>query len=330
MKKIVFFLLLISLFLLTSPQFPTASGSSYAVIDAKSGRLLLGSSPHEEYPIASLTKIWTAYVTSDEVDIQEETTISSNAATQEGSSIYLKSGEKKKVDTLLYGLMLRSGNDAAVALAEHVGGSVEGFVDIMNEKAERSGLNNTTFRNPSGLHHEEHLSTAYDTALMLKLAMDNKQLREIMSSESYHKDEMHWENKHKLMRSDSLAIAGKTGFTKAAGRTLATYFKKGQEEVIVVTLNHSNDWVTHRQLADQVFKQYDMVQLVKEGSYDLPGDLVVTVDAPIELLIKRKEDIRHVVLISRLDNGKRSANWNIQIDGENVFKKQVDIEQSRR
>lgn len=318
------------LFLFTSPHFSTASGSSYAVIDAKTGRLLFGSSPHTEYPIASLTKIWTAYVTSDEVDTKEETIISSNAATQEGSSLYLKSGEKKRVDTLLYGLMLRSGNDAAVALAEHVGGSVEGFVDIMNEKADRSGLHHTTFRNPSGLNHEEHLSSAYDTALMLKLAMDNKQLRKIMSTKSYQKDGVNWENKHKLVRTDPLAIAGKTGFTKASGRTLATYFKKGKEEVIVVTLNNSNDWLVHKELANQAFKEYDIVQIVKEGMYNLPGDLVVNVEEPIEMLIKRKENISHVVLISRLKSGKRDANWNIQIDGENVLKKQVDIEQSRR
>ncbi len=322
-------MIVLCLLLYAFPPFSKASGSSYAVIDAKTGRLLLGSSAHTEYPIASLTKIWTAYVAADEVDIREETTVSSYAATQEGSSLYLKTGEKKRMDTLLYGLMLRSGNDAAVVIAEHVGGSVEGFVDIMNEKANRAGLNHTTFRNPSGLHHEEHLSTAYETALMLKLAMDNKELREIMTAGSYREDGVFWENKHKLVRSDSLAIAGKTGYTKAAGRTLATYFKKGKEEVIVVTLNHSNDWVTHQQLADQVFKKYNMIQLVDEGSYDLPGDLVVKVEKPINMLLKKKEKITHVVLLGRDNYGKRNAKWTIQIDGEIVMKKSVRIEQSQ-
>lgn len=329
MKKLVFMMIVLSLLVYAFPPFSTASGSSYAVIDAKTGRLLLGNSPHTEYPIASLTKIWTAYVATEEVDIQEETTVSPFAATQEGSSLYLKTGEKKRINTLLYGLMLRSGNDSAVVIAEHVGGSVEGFVDIMNEKAKRAGLNHTTFRNPSGLHHEEHLSTAYETALMLKLAMDNKELRKIITSASYREEGIFWENKHKLVRSNSLAIAGKTGYTKAAGRTLATFFKKGKEEVIVVTLNHSNDWVTHAQLAGQVFDTYNMVQLVEDGSYDLPGDLVVKVEKPINMLMKKKEKITHVVLLGRDHNGNRNAKWTIQIDGEIVLKKPVIIEQSQ-
>lgn len=316
------------MFLFTLPQLPAASGSSYAVIDAETGRLLLGSSPHTQYPIASLTKIWTAFVTTEEVNISDKTVISSFAATQEGSSIYLKAGEIKSVETLLNGLMLRSGNDAAVALAEHVGGSVEGFVNLMNEKAERAGLLHTSFRNPSGLHHEKHLSTAYDTAIMLKLAMDNKELKQIMSSPSYQKEGVSWGNKHKLVGTNSLAIAGKTGFTKASGRTLATYFKDGQKEVIVVTLNTSNDWETHKQLANQVFEQYDMVQLVEEGSYDLPGDLVVKLEKPIEMLVKDDEDISHVVIINRSNEKKHMGNWNIQVDGKSVISKQVDIERN--
>lgn len=137
-----------------------AAGSAWAVIDADTGRLLDGSNENVQLPIASLTKMWTA-LTFIESGADGDVVISPAAASAEGSSIYSQQGAVMDSDALLYGLMLRSGNDAAFALAEHAGGSVDGFVDMMNEKAQFYGMERTTFKNPSGLHHEEHLSTAY-------------------------------------------------------------------------------------------------------------------------------------------------------------------------
>lgn len=308
------------------PHFTQAQGSSYAVIDAKTGRLLEGSAEHVQLPIASLTKMWTAVVVAQEVDLKEHAKISSNATSQEGSSIYLKNGEDTPVDFLLYGLMLRSGNDAAVALAEHAGGSVVGFVKLMNDQAKLMGLNNTYFQNPSGLHHEEHLSTAYDTALMLKIAMDNKALEPILTASYYKGNGKHWENKHKLVRLDSTAIAGKTGFTKAAGRTLATYFKDGDEEVIVVTLNQSNDWQMHQQLAQKVFTQYDRVEVIEKGSYDLPGGLVIKTDKPVYVLKNKKDQVSHLVILNRKKSLQKVARWEVQINGKTILTQKVHIE----
>jgi D-alanyl-D-alanine carboxypeptidase (penicillin-binding protein 5/6) len=308
------------------PHLTQAQGSSYAVIDAKTGRLLEGSAEHVQLPIASLTKIWTAVVVAQEVDLKERAKISSNATSQEGSSIYLKNGEDTPVDFLLYGLMLRSGNDAAVALAEHAGGSVVGFVKLMNDQAKLMGLNNTYFQNPSGLHHEEHLSTAYDTALMLKIAMDNKALEPILTAPYYKGNGKHWENKHKLVRLDSTAIAGKTGFTKAAGRTLATYFKDGDEEVIVVTLNQSNDWQMHQQLAQNAFTQYDRVQVIEKGSYDLPGGLVIKTDKPVYVLKNKKDQVSHLVILNRKKSLQKVARWEVQINGKTILTQKVHIE----
>lgn len=310
------------------PRFSEAQGSAYAVIDAKTGRLLLGSGEHVQMPIASLTKMWTAVVVADEVDLEEETQISPEATSQEGSSIYLKNGEEITIDVLLYGLMLRSGNDAAVALAEHAGGSVEGFVKLMNEKAKIMGLKNTHFENPSGLHHEEHLSTAYDTALMLKIAMENKELQPILTAPNFKRDGKYWDNKHKLVRLESKAIAGKTGFTKTAGRTLATYFKDGDEEVIVVTLNQSNDWQMHKQLAENVFTQYDRVQVIEKGSYDLPGGLVMKADQPAYILKKKDEQVSHLVVLNRAKASQKVARWEVQINGQTILTKKVHIERN--
>jgi D-alanyl-D-alanine carboxypeptidase len=308
------------------PHFTQAQGSSYAVIDAKTGRLLEGSAEHVQLPIASLTKMWTAVVVAQEVDLKEHAKISSNATSQEGSSIYLKNGEDTPVDFLLYGLMLRSGNDAAVALAEHAGGSVVGFVKLMNDQAKLMGLNDTYFQNPSGLHHEEHLSTAYDTALMLKIAMENKELRPILTASHYKGNGKSWGNKHKLVRLDSTAIAGKTGFTKAAGRTLATYFKDGDKEIIVVTLNQSNDWQMHQQLAQNVFTQYDRVQVIEKGSYELPGGLVIKTNKPVYVLKNKKDQVSHLVILNRKKSLQKVARWEVQINGKTILTQKVHIE----
>jgi len=263
-------------------------GSGYAVLDGDTGRLLIGSNSDERLPIASLTKIWTALVAIENSDLQDEVVISPKAAMAEGSSIYLQAGETVTVETLLYGLMLRSGNDAATALAEHVGGSVEGFVKLMNERAVIAGLTNTVFMNPSGLHHDEHLSSARDTAEMLRLALQNKTFEKIASTILYRANTVNgmlWENKHRLLREGSgmaadiddeteqpvsslksatgTAFAGKTGFTKVAGRTLATAFQKDGQTCIVVTLNASDDWNVHRALSNKVWQDYRLETLVK-------------------------------------------------------------------
>lgn len=209
-----------------------AANASYAVIDADTGRLLMGNNVHDRMPIASLTKIWTALIAIENNDLDEEIVISRKAALAEGSSIYLEPGEKVTVETLLYGLMLRSGNDAAYALAEHTGNSIEGFADLMNEKAYLYGLNDTYFTNPSGLHNDLHLSSAYDTAQMLRIALQNDAFKKISSTINYKsstKNGVTWQNKHRLLREQVGAVAGKTGFTKVAGRTLATYFEQGQK-----------------------------------------------------------------------------------------------------
>ena len=216
-----------------------------------------GHNENVRLPIASLTKIWTAFTFLESGAPAGEVLISPQAASAEGSSIYLKQGMHIDSDTLLYGLMLRSGNDAAHALAEHAGGSLEGFVDLMNEKAMVYGLNDTVFTNPSGLHDEKHLSTAYETALMMSYAMGNEHFREIATTKNHvyeGKEQTYsWRNKHRLLHSEPTAIAGKTGFTKAAGRTLVTYFEKDGKNIIVVTLNDGNDWNTHKELASKVF-----------------------------------------------------------------------------
>lgn len=320
MKRTVV-VLLISLFIFAGDK-SASSHSAWAVIDGDTGRLLSGSNENVRMPIASLTKLWTAFTVLEADAYQGVTTISSAAATSEGSSIYLKEGVSVHVEALLYGLMLRSGNDAAYALAEHAGGSIEGFIDMMNSNALFYGLNDTVFTNPSGLHNELHLSTAYDTGLMLYHGMQNEKFREIASTTNYNyqmsNESYHWSNKHKLVRSNEFAIAGKTGFTKIAGRTLATYFEKDGKKIIVVTLNDGNDWHTHRNLSEAAFSTYDLVTVAKKGKYSILPGIEGELKKPIKLLLKKEEiaEISHIVRIPRGKVKKSTGKWTVYLDNK--------------
>lgn len=301
------------------------AASSYAVVDAETGRVLMGEAEDERHPIASLTKMWTALVAIEEGNLNDNVTISKKAVYSEGSSIYLKEGDQYKLEELLYGLMLRSGNDAATAIAEHVGGSVEGFVKLMNDKAEIHGLNGTTFANPSGLHHETHLSTAADTARMLQIAMKNETFRKIASTVVYNGSRTSWKNKHKLLADNVGAVAGKTGFTKVAGRTLATYFERDEKAFVVVTINESNDWEIHKLMADTVEQLYKQYTLVETGEYLIPH-ATIKIEKPITLLLteQERENIEHM-LVARRDY--KRAIWHVKLNDDILYSRSVSIEE---
>ncbi len=322
---------ILSCFILFMPFGKTAEAAShsYAVIDADTGRLLLGMNENERLPIASLTKMWTAFVAIKEKDLNTVTTISKKATLSEGSSIYLVEGEKVSLKTLLNGLLLRSGNDAATAIAEEVGGSVGGFVKLMNDYAMIYGLSNTKFENPSGLHQDQHLSSAFDTAQMLRIAMKDENFRKIATTKFYKNDLQNstvWQNKHKLLHSNKYAIAGKTGYTKVAGRTLATYFEKDGKRVIVVTLNESNDWQVHSGFAETVFQKYDKKLLAKKGVYQVRDDLQVELDRPVYALISNdeKKKVKSILKMPRISQGDMGI-WTFYLDGKPFIEEPVHM-----
>ena len=316
--------LLIILLLLFVPVSVEAA-SSYAVVDAQTGRVLMGEAEDARHPIASLTKMWTALIAIEEGNLNDTVTISKRAVYSEGSSIYLQEGDQYKLEELLYGLMLRSGNDAATAIAEHVGGSVEGFVKLMNDKAVLHGLTGTTFANPSGLHHETHLSTAADTARMLQIAMENETFRKIASTVVYNGSRTAWRNKHKLLADNVGAVAGKTGYTKVAGRTLATYFERDEKAFVVVTINESNDWEMHKLMADTVENLYKQYTLVETGEYLIPN-ATIKIEKPITLLLteQERENIEHM-LVARRDY--KRAIWHVTLDDDILYSRAVPIEE---
>ncbi|MEK4223154.1 D-alanyl-D-alanine carboxypeptidase family protein [Bacillus sp. FSL W8-0116] len=252
------------------------SAKSAVLMDQNSGRILYEKDPHEIKRIASITKIMTAIVAIESGKLNDTVKVSERAVHTEGSSLYLQPGEKIKLKDLVYGLMLRSGNDAAVAIAEHVGGSVEGFVFLMNQKAKEIGMKNTHFSNPHGLDDsDDHFSTAYDMALLTKYAMQNKTYRKIAGTKVYKVPDPRgdwdrvWKNKNKLLTEKyPYSTGGKTGYTKKAKRTLVSTAQKGDFDLIAVTLDDPNDWDDHIKMFDYAFDRYDPKVVLPKGKID--------------------------------------------------------------
>lgn len=242
-----------------------------ALIDVTSGRILYSSRGDEPMLIASLTKIMTALVAIENGDITSKVKVGKNAFAKEGSSLYLKLGEEMTLKDMLYGLMLRSGNDAATAIAEHVGGSEQGFVYLMNAKAQELNLKNTHFANPHGLDAEGHFSSANDLAVLTAYAMHNPVFKEIVATKEktadnpYEKWDYKWSNKNKMLRLYEGADGVKTGYTKKALRCLVSSATRDGQQLVAVTLNDGNDWNDHASLLDFGFNHYPLKTLVERG-----------------------------------------------------------------
>jgi len=234
----------------------STSATSAILMDADSGRVLYEQNADAEMLIASTTKIMTALVAIREGDLAETVKVSRKAAYTEGSSMYLKEGEELTLETLLYGLMLCSGNDAAVAVAEAVGGSEDGFVRMMNETARELGMEHTSFANPNGLDHENHYSTARDMAVLACAAMENTTLVRIVSTRNVTIGGRTMTNHNKLLSYMDGCVGLKTGYTKAAGRTLVSCAERNGQRLVAVTLQDGNDWADHQALFEYGFSTY--------------------------------------------------------------------------
>ena len=235
------------------------------VVDAATGRVLFERRADERSLIASTTKIMTALVVCEQCNVLDRMRIPKEAVGIEGSSMYLREGEVLTIQELLYGLMLQSGNDAAVALAIYCGGTVEGFAEMMNDKAHRLGLENTHFENPNGLDSPEHYSTARDLAVLAAYAMENPIFAKTVSTKSVRIGERYLSNHNKLLWQVDGADGVKTGFTKAAGRILVSSASREGRRLICVTINAPDDWRDHKAMLEDGFARYENRVLVSAG-----------------------------------------------------------------
>lgn len=274
MKK---WLLVLIMFVLVMPNKAKAietSARCAILMDTDSNRIMYAKNIHEVRSVASISKIMTAILAVESGKLDDTVLIGDEILDAYGSAIYIKPGEEMTLRDLVYGLMLRSGNDAALAIANYVGGDVDSFVDMMNKKAKEIGMKNTTFNNPSGLDEDKgNMSTAYDMAILTSYAMQNEDYKKIVKTKHHtvttNKNVYSWTNKNKLLTTYKYTTGGKTGYTEIARRTLVSTASKDGLNLVVVTLNDGNDFLDHKSLHEYAFENYTNYYILKEGTINI-------------------------------------------------------------
>lgn len=279
-KMVVLAVFIANLFCLFLPNFTlktrcyavSSSAKAMCVLDKDTNRILYSKNEHKQLPMASTTKVVTLITVLENCDdLNQVITVNDNAVGVEGTSIYLRKGEQIAVLDLLYGLMLRSGNDSATALAYHVGGSVEGFAELMNKLAKKVGANNSHFVNPHGLDNQNHYTTAYDLALITSYALNNDTFKQIVSTKTHvidatnMSDKRYLTNKNKLLSSLDGCCGVKTGFTSKAGRCLVSATERDNHTSVCVVLNCGPMFEESAELLEQSFVDYCQVKLVDKN-----------------------------------------------------------------
>ena len=306
-----------------SKEEPKINSRSAVVYDRKSKKVIWGKKENERRPMASTTKIMTAIVVLENANLDDTVVVSKKSAGTGGSRLGLKTGDKITVNNLLYGLLMVSGNDAAVALAEYVGGSIEGFADKMNQKAEEMNLENTHFITPHGLDMENHYTTALELAEMADYAMNNKKFAEIVATKAKTIN-ISGRSKSLINTNELLGnLEGvndvKTGFTNGANRCLVTSVSRNGMNVIAVVLgadakkDRTRDSVEIIKYAYKNYTIYDLEELIKENYEDWKN-----------INEKRIEVIRgkNKILTTKLD---KLDNYNIPIKKQDIDNLKVEI-----
>ena len=307
---------------------PGVSAKSAVLVHADTGEVLFEKNADERMLIASTTKVMTALVVLENCDPDESVTVPEEAVYIEGSSMYLRAGNTYTVRELLYGLLLVSGNDAAMALALHVSGSTEDFAALMNEKASRLGLCDTAFANPHGLDAQEHYSTARELAVIMAEAMRDPVFREIDGTKAVNIGELTYVNHNKLLWNYHGVNGGKTGYTMASGRSLISSAERDGLEMICVTLNDPDDWADHAALYDWGFGDFEYRAPVPLGEYaqvtvvsGVSDRVGVAPGAETRFLLRRGAEIEYLVELPRfvfaeLRAGERAGTIVVTADGE--------------
>lgn len=259
------------------------------LIEASSGRVIYSKNENEKLPMASTTKVITLLVAVENGHLNDKVTVSANAANTEGSKMYLRAGDIITLEDLLYGLMLVSGNDAAVAIAEYVGGSVEGFAQLMNETAEKLGATNTNFVTPNGLHNDNHYTTAHDLAVIAAHAIQNPIIETIINTKSHTVNvegnvrRIKLTNKNKFLTLYKDANGFKTGFTNPAGRCLVSASKRGGLQFIGVVLNCYDMYIQSAAMHDLGYETLEMKQLIDAGELVSMGNVSGGIKKDLEI-----------------------------------------------
>jgi len=310
LKKIIIFVLIL-LIPIKVKAYET-SATSAILMDMDSNRIYYSKNIHEVRSVASISKIMTCILAIESGKLFDVVTIGDEINSSYGSGIYIKKDEQLKLIDLLYGLMLRSGNDAALAIANYVS---DDFITLMNKKAKEIGMKNTKFNNPSGLDINGigNYSTAYDMAILTSYAMKNDIYRQIVSTKKYslktNKNTYLWINKNKLLHRYNYITGGKTGFTDIARRTLVTTASNDNVNLVAVTLNDGNDFEDHINLFKDAFNEYKNYKVLSKGEIKIVSDKMINKQFFIE------EDFYYTLN----DVEKENIIIKINLDKENIL-----------
>ena len=327
MKKFVFIAILLF-------NINVFASTSTIVMDTNTKRILYENNAHEKKLIASTTKIMTfivAYEYAKEyLDLDIE--VGNEILKMYGTSIYLSLHEKMKLRDLMYGMMLRSGNDAAIVIATFVAGGEENFVNLMNKKAKFLGMNNTIFHNPHGLdENTKNYSTAYDMALLSSYANTIPFYKEVTSTKYWdvktNLKSYSWINRNKLIFTYPNFVSGKTGYTPLAGKTFVSTSKKDDLELTIVSLNDSNHYDNHVSLYNKMFNKYKNYLIVSKDSFNLEHqDLFIKKDIyyPLDNNEKNKIDIKLIV-----NNNSNINRLSITLDKKEVLEEKVYLKEEK-
>lgn len=261
-------------------------------------RVIVSKNMNKKMLIASTTKIMTAVIAIESGKTNKMIKVTDKVLEAYGSSIYLSIGEKMKLEDMLYGLLMQSGNDAALMIADYLGGE-EKFVKKMNVKAKEIGMKNTSFSNPHGLDEKtKNYSTAYDMALLMRYANSDSLFKKIVGCKKHivktDKKTYVWNNKNKLLYTYKYTTGGKTGYTDKAHRTLVTSASKGNMNLIVVTLNDGNDFNNHKELYEYGFNNYSMEKVFDKDKMDLPNKRIYALDDYFYPITENEKDLINV------------------------------------
>ena len=290
MKKILIVLLLIpiNVFALSIPS------RNAILIDQDSGRILYSKRIEEKKLIASTTKIMTAIIAIESGKLDDKVKVNDSVLKSYGSGIYIKPGEILTLRDLVYGLLLRSGNDAALMIEDYLGGH-DKFIEKMNKKAIEIGMKDTIFMNSNGLddYDEKNYSTVYDMALLMKYANNNYDFREIDSTKKYtlstNLNDYIWKNENKLLYKYKYSTGGKTGFTDKARRTLVSSASRNEVNLIVVTFNDKDDFNTHIKLYEYGFSNYKRYLIINKNKFKVKNHKNLYIKYNYYYLLKEDE-----------------------------------------
>lgn len=340
MKKFVLLFILILIPFKVSALASTAS--SAILMDVDSGRVLYEKNKNDERLVASITKIMTAVIAIENGNLDDVVTVGEEVLTMYGSNIYIELGEKMKLKDLLYGLLLRSGNDAAIVIAVHIGGSEEKFVEMMNKKAKEIGMKNTIYKNSHGLDEvTQNYSSAYDMAILSSYANKMDVYREISGTKKWTLStgtkSYVWHNRNKLLSLYEYATGGKTGYTPSAGRTLVTTASKDNLNLTAVTLNDGNEYDTHENLYEYAFNKYKKYIIIDKENFSIDNNfykdkVYVKKSLSYPLSDEEVEEVKVVAKVHKLDdykNGDQVGELIVNLKDKLLYKEPIYVNVSK-